>query len=154
MINEVILEGVVINTWTFSDDLFFRLASYRDPDLPGKLLNEERDAADYINARITKGARSPLVIQKGQHLRVPGLLQSREFEESLDEFIDKSRRQSRISGDINVEVKGAAGKDVCIGRNVIEILVQRILMIETPRRVPGSTTRRKESEEESPTATE
>jgi len=147
MINEVILEGIVINAWTFSDDLFFRLASYRDPDLPGKLLNEERDAADYINARITKGARSPLFIQKGQHLRVHGLLQSREFEESLDEFIDKSRRQSRITRDTSVDVKGATGKEVCIGRNVTEILVQRILMMEPPRRLSGSTTRRKEGEE-------
>lgn len=134
MINETILEGVVINTWTFADDLFFRLASYRDADLPGKALSEERDAADYINARITKGARSPLSIQKGQHLRVHGLLQSREFVETLDEFLEKSRKQNRLSEAVSVETKGATSKEIGVGRNQIEILVQRILVLEAPRR--------------------
>ena len=148
MINETILEGVVINTWTFADDLFFRLASYRDADLPGKALSEERDAADYINARITKGARSPLSIQKGQHLRVHGLLQSREFVETLDEFIEKSRKQNRLAEEVSVETKGATSKEIAVGRNQIEILVQRILVLESPRR-NGSTnsTRRGAGEE-------
>ncbi len=147
MINEVVLEGIVINTWSYSDDLFFRLASYRDPDMPGKPLSEERDAADYINARVVKGARSLLTVQKGQHLRVHGLLQSREFEESLDEFIDRSRKQSRITNAIDVETKGAEGKDIRIGRNMIEILAQRILVLEPIRRGPTSS-RRSENEGE------
>lgn len=66
MINEVILEGIVINTWTFADDLFFRLASYRDVNQPRKPLSEERDGADYINARLTKGTRSLISIHKRQ----------------------------------------------------------------------------------------
>lgn len=32
MINEVILEGIVTSTWTFSDDLFVRLAHSSPPD--------------------------------------------------------------------------------------------------------------------------
>ena len=36
MINEVVLEGIVVKTWKYADDLLFRLACYRDPDLPSK----------------------------------------------------------------------------------------------------------------------
>ncbi len=48
MINDVVLEGIVVRTGKFTDDLLFRLACYRDPDLPQKSLNEVKDAADYI----------------------------------------------------------------------------------------------------------
>jgi len=40
MINEVFHEGIVVRTWKFADDLLFRLACHRDPDLPSKPLNE------------------------------------------------------------------------------------------------------------------
>ncbi len=148
MINETILEGVVINIWTFADDLFFRLASYRDADQPVKPLTEERDGADYINARLTKGARSLISIQKGMRLRVHGLLQSRGFTETLDEFIEKSRSQNHIGDDITVEVKGATGSEVVVGRNQVEILVSRILVMEPNRRNNGSNARHRESVEE------
>jgi hypothetical protein len=148
MINETILEGVVINTWTFSDDLFFRLASYRDADQPVKPLSEERDGADYINARLTKGARSLISIQKGMHLRVHGLLQSREFNETLDEFIEKSRAQNRMANGVTVELKGGTGSEVVAGRNQIEILVNRILVIEPSRKNSGPNTKYKEVAEE------
>lgn len=152
MINEVILEGIVINTWTFADDLFFRLASYRDVDQPRKPLNEERDGADYINARLTKGARSLISIHKGQHLRVHGLLQSREFSETLTEFLEKSRSQNRLAEGITVEVKGTTGSDITIGRNQIEILVNRILVMEPSRKGSGSNGRTKEVTEEPATS--
>lgn len=148
MINEVILEGVVTSTWTFSDDLFVRLASYRDADQPTKLLTEERDGADFINARLTKGARGLLSIHKGMQLRVHGLLQSRVFDESLDEFIERSRSQERLSKEVTVEVKGSPGIEVAVGRNQIEILVNRILVIDHPRRNMNPTPKYRESAEE------
>ena len=148
MINETILEGVVINTWTYADDLFFRLASYRDADQPVKPLTEERDGADYINARLTKGARSLISIQKGMRLRVHGLLQSRGFTETLDEYIEKSRSQNHIGDDVMVEVKGATGSEVVVGRNQVEILVSRILVMEPTRRNNGSNAKHRETVEE------
>ena len=39
MINDVVLEGIVVRTWKFADDLLFRLACYRDPDMPQKPLH-------------------------------------------------------------------------------------------------------------------
>ncbi len=47
MINDVVLEGIVVRTWKYADDLLFRLACYRAPDPPQKPLNEVKDAADY-----------------------------------------------------------------------------------------------------------
>lgn len=148
MINEVILEGVVTSTWTYSDDLFVRLASYRDADQPTKLLTEEKDGADFINARLTKGARGLLSIQKGMQLRVHGLLQSRVFDETLDEFVERSRSQERLVSGVTVEVKGSSGSQVVVGRNQIEILVNRILVIDPPRRNMNLTPKYRESAEE------
>src|SRR4030066_667980 len=55
MINDVVLEGIVVKTWKYADDLLFRLACYRDPDLPQKPLNEVQDAADFVTIRVPKG---------------------------------------------------------------------------------------------------
>ena len=39
MINDVVLEGIVVKAWKYADDLLFRLACYRDPDVPQKPLH-------------------------------------------------------------------------------------------------------------------
>ena len=36
MINDVILEGLVVRTWTMAGDCFYRIVSFRDPGLPPK----------------------------------------------------------------------------------------------------------------------
>jgi hypothetical protein len=88
MINEVIMEGIVVKVWKFTDDLLFRLASYRDPDLPQKAPFDVRDAADYVTIRVIKGnLGAPVTLDKGAHIRVHGFLQSRDYEESLADFL-------------------------------------------------------------------
>ncbi len=90
MINEVVLEGIVVREpWKFMDDLFFRLVIYRDSDLPAKKLDLERDAGDYINVRVNGGANGLIHIRRGMRLRVHGFLQSRDYRESMEEFISK-----------------------------------------------------------------
>jgi hypothetical protein len=75
MINDVVLEGIVIKTWRYADDLLFRLASYRDPDLPPKPLNEVQDAADFVTIRVPKGnLGAPVVVEKNFRVRVHGFL--------------------------------------------------------------------------------
>jgi hypothetical protein len=58
MINEVIIEGIAIKNWKYLDDLFVRLASYREPDLPSRPYDAVRDLADYVNVRLPGQARS------------------------------------------------------------------------------------------------
>lgn len=92
MINEVVLEGIVVKTWKYAEDLLFRIACYRDPDLPSKSLNETRDAADFVTIRVLKGnLGAPVVVEKGYHVRVHGFLQSRDYEESLADFLKDAR---------------------------------------------------------------
>jgi hypothetical protein len=88
MINDVVLEGIIVRTWKFADDLLFRLACYRDPDLPQKPLNETKDAADFVTVRVTKSSLgAPVAVQKGLQVRVHGFLQSRDYKESLADFL-------------------------------------------------------------------
>ena len=92
MINEVVLEGIVVKTWKYAEDLLFRIACYRDPDLPSKSLNDTQDAADFVTIRVLKGNLSaPVVVEKGVHVRVHGFLQSRDYEESLSDFLKDAR---------------------------------------------------------------
>lgn len=92
MINEVVLEGIVVKTWKYADDLLFRIACYRDPDLPSKSLNDLQDAADFVTIRVLKGnLGAPVVVEKGIHVRVHGFLQSRDYEESLSDFLKDAR---------------------------------------------------------------
>lgn len=92
MINEVVLEGIVVKTWKYAEDLLFRIACYRDPDLPSKSLNETQDAADFVTIRVLKGnLGAPVVVEKGHYVRVHGFLQSRDYEESLSDFLKDAR---------------------------------------------------------------
>ncbi len=92
MINEVVLEGIVVKTWKYAEDLLFRIACYRDPDLPSKSLNDIQDAADFVTIRVLKGnLGAPVVVEKGVHVRVHGFLQSRDYEESLSDFLKDAR---------------------------------------------------------------
>ncbi len=92
MINDVVLEGIVVKTWKYADDLLFRLACYRDPDLPQKLRNETQDAADFVTIRVPKGnLGAPVVVEKNLRVRVHGFLQSRDYEESLATFLKDAR---------------------------------------------------------------
>ena len=101
MINDVVLEGIVVKTWKYADDLLFRLACYRDPDLPQKALNllsglqrvnDTQDAADFVTVRVTRSnLGAPVTVEKGGYVRVHGFLQSRDYEESLADFLKDAR---------------------------------------------------------------
>jgi hypothetical protein len=92
MINEVVLEGIVVKTWKYAEDLLFRIACYRDPDLPSKSLSDVQDAADFVTIRVLKGnLGAPVVLEKGVYVRVHGFLQSRDYEESLSDFLKDAR---------------------------------------------------------------
>jgi hypothetical protein len=92
MINDVVLEGIVVKTWKYADDLLFRLACYRDPDLPQKPLNDIQDAADFVTIRVPKGDLSaPVVVEKNYRVRVHCFLQSRDYKESPADFLKDGR---------------------------------------------------------------
>ena len=133
MINDVVLEGIVVREpWKFIDDLFFRLVIYRDSDLPAKKLDLERDAGDYINIRVNGGANGLIHIRRGMRLRVHGFLQSRDYRESLEDFLNKARK-SRICADLAIDIKDCDLKQnqVLIDRNVVEVVIRRIIVLDS-----------------------
>jgi hypothetical protein len=132
LINEVAIEGIVVrDPWKFMDDLFFRLVIYRDSDLPAKKLDLERDAGDYLNVRVNGGANGLIHIRRGMRLRVHGFLQSRDYRESLEEFISKARK-SKNCADLAVEIKASELKhnQILIDRNVVEAVARRIIVLD------------------------
>ncbi len=128
MLNQVNFEGFVVNSWTFGNDIFVRMASYRDPGQPIKRLNESKDEPDYVNVRFTNAANQLTPFPSGTLLRVEGLLQSREYNETLDEFLKKARKNGTTQG---VELTGAASKIVS-GRSTVEILARQHVIILQP----------------------
>lgn len=137
MINEVILEGIVVREpWKYTDDLFFRLGIYRDSDMPAKKLDAERDSGDYVNVRVSGGANGLIQIHRGMRLRVHGFLQSRDFRESLEEYLEKAHKQANT--EFQVEVTGLKSNQVLIDRNAVEIVARRLIVMDS-----GNTTEKK-----------
>jgi hypothetical protein len=132
LINEVVIEGIVVrDPWKFMEDLFFRVVVYRDSDQPSKKLDLERDAGDYINIRVSGGANGLIHIRRAMRLRVHGFLQSRDYRESLEDFVGKARRSKNL-GELAVEIKGGDFKpgQVQIDRNVVEVVAKRIIVLD------------------------
>lgn len=130
MINEVIVEGIVVREpWKYTDDLFFRLGVYRDSDMPSKKLDAERDSGDYVNVRVSGGANGLIHVNRGMRLRVHGFFQSRDFRESLEEFLEKARKQS--NSEFQVEVTGLKPNQVQIDRNAVEIVARRLIVMDS-----------------------
>lgn len=137
MINEIILEGIVVREpWKYTDDLFFRLGVYRDSDMPAKKLDAERDSGDYVNVRVSGGANGLIQIHRGMRLRVHGFIQSRDFKESLEEFLEKAHKQS--NNEFQVEATGLKPNQVQIDRNAVEIVARRLIVMDN-----GNTTEKR-----------
>ena len=132
MINEVTIEGIVTREpWTYDKDVFFRIASYRDMDMPAKpdTSVQGRDEPDYTNIRYPGGAGTMFSIQKGQHVRIHGFLQSREFRESLAEFLEKAKKTG--SAEVALLPEGVKPEKVMIDRNTVEVVAARVISLDS-----------------------
>jgi hypothetical protein len=129
MLNEIMLEGIVVREpWKYTNNLFFRMGVYRDSDLPAKPFDQERDAADYINIRVDGGANGLINIRRGMRLRVHGFIQSRDFRESLEEFIEKARKSSTC--ELQVETRDVRPNQIFIERNAVEVVARRLIVLD------------------------
>ncbi len=127
MINTVVVEGIVAReSWRFGNDLFFRLASYRDSDVSVKPENG-REEPDYVNVRVPGGAGGLFAAQKGMRVRVHGYLQSRDFNETLEEFLRKSKESVQLP-------EGTNPKKIQIERNTVEVVAQRVVLEQSAAR--------------------
>ncbi|MCX6056106.1 MAG: hypothetical protein NTZ74_14560 [Chloroflexi bacterium] len=132
MINEVVLEGIVVREpWKYMEDLFFRVVIYRDHDLPVKKLDQEHDAGDYINVRLNGAANGLIQIRKGMRLRIHGFLQSRDYKESLENFLGKARRSgNRLEEEGMIQAGDPRIAQVLVDRNLVETVARRIIVLD------------------------
>lgn len=129
MINDVVLEGIVVREpWKFMEDLFFRMAVFRDTDLPAKPLDADRDAADYINIRICGGASGLITMRRGMRLRIHGFFQSRDYKENLAEIVEKAQKRSGV--EITVNAKDMKPEQIAIERNSVEVVARRLIVLD------------------------
>jgi len=129
LINDVVLEGIVVREpWKFMEDLFFRMAVFRDTDLPAKPLDADRDAADYINIRICGGASGLITMRRGMRLRIHVFFQSRDYKENLAEIVEKAKKRSSV--EITVDVKDMKPEQVAIERNSVEVVARRLIVLD------------------------
>ena len=83
-------------------------------------------------------------------LRVHGFFQSRDYRESLEEFISKARKSKNLS-ELAVEIKGCDFKpgQIQIDRNVVEVVARRIIVLDRANSAPaGSVSETKDETDE------
>jgi hypothetical protein len=110
--NEVHLRGQIKRIWTYSDNLYLRLSVRRAPGRP-KRSPREGGPYDYVPV-VFPDARDQLRFAPGQTLTIHGWLQSRDFDESLADFL---KRAGATLPD--------APKGVTVHRTVTEIVAER-----------------------------
>lgn len=133
MLNEIMIEGIVAReTWTYDKDSFFRIACYRDTDRPAKVEAEtNREAPDYVTIRVIGGASKMIAPRKGQVIRVYGYLGSREYKESVLDFIKKAKKKFSIP-EINPQTDAAktAISNALIERSALEVVALKIIALD------------------------
>jgi len=141
MVNVVIVEGYVTNKiWRWSGDLCFRLASYRDAQLPQKPppppeVNHDQ-SADYVTVRLPGGAVNgfPVAVHAGQRVRVHGFLGSRPWRRTLSELAELANGEP-ISWQEGFDPEQATLED-----EVLDVVAQRVVTLSLPpEEVNGST---------------
>jgi hypothetical protein len=100
-------------------------------DMPAKpdTIVSGRDEPDYTNIRYPGGAGTMFSIQKGQHVRIHGFLQSREFKESLAEFMEKAKKNTS-NGEIKL-TEDLKPEKVSIDRNTVEVVAARVISLDS-----------------------
>lgn len=97
--NHTMLDGIVASTWVYDGDYFARIAhpssngtGYFNVRFPGESLVELRrtEGGNAIQQRTLITADSPHAIKRGQALLVAGRLQHRDYQVTLEEFLDRA----------------------------------------------------------------
>jgi|GEM_PF-684230 len=128
MLNRVTIEGIVTKSYKYKNDLLLRVASYRDPEEPIKRDEEGRDDPDYVNIRLTNAVPQLVNYEVGQHLRIEGLLQSREYQETLDQFLTRTNIH-KLPNRPSVEIVGGSGREITAERDLMEVLGDKVVVI-------------------------
>ena len=115
--NEVHLSGQIKRVWTYDDNLYVRLSIRRDPGRP-KRSPQEGGPYDYVTVAFIDGKRQ-FHFEEGQFLAVHGWIQSRDFDESLADFL------KRAEGADGLDIPQNQLRQISVHRSVIEVIAER-----------------------------
>jgi len=133
VLNEVVIEGWFTGkAWHYAGDLFFRLSNYRDRQRPAKPQVEGREQPDYITIRIPASG-VPLALQKGALYRVHGYLQSREYQETLGDYLKSAHGLTNL-----VSVSDELRREITHNRAITEVVAERLIQVDKPSSTAGS----------------
>ena len=145
MLNEIHVEGVVTAVrWRYNDAEFVRLAVYPDAGRSTKRTeNAGRGLPDYVTLRC-EGQHALAVggLQEGDRIRASGMLTSRDYDLTLENFAGKARGAAEALANLRgqAEMHGAA---VALPQMTNEVLVERLSIVERKVRGEESARRRK-----------
>ena len=92
MLNQMVVEGVVMGTWTYGDTRFVRIACYPDPGRNHRGNGDGRDEADFITLRFEQPlAMAAAHLQRRGRVRATGFLASRDYDIPLARFAEAAR---------------------------------------------------------------
>ncbi len=132
MLNEVVIEGWFTGkAWHYAGDLFFRLSNYRDRQRPAKPQVEGREQPDYVTIRIPASG-VPLALQKGALYRVHGFLQSREYKETLADYIKSAHGPTNM-----LSVSDELRREITHSRAITEVVAERLIQVDKPSSQAG-----------------
>jgi hypothetical protein len=133
VLNEVVIEGWFTGkAWHYAGDLFFRLSNYRDRQRPAKPQVEGREQPDYVTIRIPASG-VPLALQKGALYRVHGFLQSREYKETLGDYIKSAHGLTNM-----LSVSDELRREITHNRAITEVVAERLIQVDKPSGAAGT----------------
>lgn len=146
MLNEIHVEGVVTGVrWRYGDAEFVRLAVYPDAGRSTKRSeNAGRGLPDYVTLRC-EGQHGLAVggLQEGDRIRASGMLTSRDYELSLENFASKARGAAEGLESLRGQAK-VHGAQVVLPQMTNEVLVERLSIVERKARGAEPARRRRE----------
>ena len=120
--NEVHLQGQIKRVWTYDDNLYLRISVRRSPGRP-KRPPQDGGPYDYITVLFPDG-KQRLSFELGQYITVHGWLQSRDFNESLRDFLKRAEMKD-VDVDKAVSIPAEQQRKTLLHRSVSEVVVER-----------------------------
>jgi len=124
MLNHVFIEGYVASNWKHGNDLFLKVAVYRDPDLPAmERTTDGKQVPDYVLAKLPNGGLKGVGFEKNQQVRIEGFLQSHDIDETLEDFLGRSNFKDPKAP--RVEIVGGTSKEIVVQRSSLEVTITK-----------------------------
>jgi hypothetical protein len=145
MLNESHVEGVIASKWSYNEVQFVRVAVYPDAGRTTRRADPQgRDAPDYVTLRCEGShALAAASLREGDRVRVSGILTSREYDIFLDAFARKAHGDEKAVAELR-DLAGHLGRDVALPHVINEVIVERLIVVETAAERQAGRERRRE----------